>query len=314
MSRLGTLGTLLDRVRTNRVKPPTRLRFADVAPSPAVPPLIKALTPPPVSEDSPEIVVAPSSAPVIESIVPEDIESLPPGDSEPPAVEPPVELRPLNEKPTKPGMPIVEPRPLSTPPLELAPEMAAVRAPEPVAELDAPFIESQRSFSERSAEATRFESEPSPMSASDPLTAPRIIVDEAAIAAAADDERTSPFFQVSQKVALESARTVPLEEAREAIEPPREVELDPEVTRPVGPPPLPVSREVELTPTPTPPPAPAIEEAVRAGSLKLTPVTITPMRLEARGVGEFIGEAQHAVPASFGDAVDASLSLTFVAP
>jgi len=172
-----------------------------------------------------------------------------------------------------------------------------------VAELDAPFVESQR-----------FESEPSPMSASDPLTAPRIVVDEAALAAAADDERTSPFFQVSQKVALESARTVPLEEAREAIEAPREIELDPEVTRPVGPPPLPVSREVELTPTPTPPPAPAIEEAVRAGSLKLTPVTITPMRLEAGGVGEFIGEAQRTTPASFGDAVDASLSLTFAEP
>ena len=76
MSRLGTLGTLLDRVRTNRIKPGTRLRFApsDVALPIMQPiPVLRAITPPPVSEDSPEIVVSPSSAPVIESVIPEDV-------------------------------------------------------------------------------------------------------------------------------------------------------------------------------------------------------------------------------------------------
>jgi hypothetical protein len=236
----------------------------------------------------------------------------------------------------------LEPTP---PPLPLASEPVALLE-EPFAEpqtLDEPAFDEppldEPSLDEPPPpmlEPARLESDPEPVSLPDPVTAPRHMVDEAALVSL-DEDRTSPF-QVVSRAALERARTVPLDDARadleqtydrnertaESVEAPSTQTSAAEIggaeisTARRGPAPVPVDDdepiqlepdEVELTPEPPPAPAPALEEAVRSGTMKLTPVAITPMRLAARQVGEFIGETQHAAPATFGDALDASLSL-----
>jgi hypothetical protein len=260
-----------------------------------------------------------------------------------------------SEKATTPGMPTVDvPVRRTEPmvPLEPPPRRVATLASEPVARLEEPFAEpptldeppldepslDEPSLDEPSLDQPppverpleqRLESDPAPVSLPDPVTAPRHVVDEAALVSL-DEDRTSPF-QVVSRAALERARTVPLDDARADLEQTYDrLERTAESAESAEAPSTQTSAEelgargpvddeepielqpdeVELTPSPPPAPAPALEEAVRSGAMKLTPVAITPMRLAARQVGEFIGENQHAAPATFGDALDASLSLS----
>ena len=81
------------------------------------------------------------------------------------------------------------------------------------------------------------------------------------------------------------------------------------VAESVEPPTQTLQQEVAFVAAKSPAPAPALERAAASGKLYIEPATVRPTRLEARDVGDFIGEVMAMAPSTFGDAIAATLEL-----
>jgi hypothetical protein len=79
--------------------------------------------------------------------------------------------------------------------------------------------------------------------------------------------------------------------------------LPPDPSAPAG------RTQISLDAPPSPTPAPVIQAAAEVGQRVIGPVVVKPPPLEASAVGEFIGELEQRQPATFGEVIEATLSL-----